>query len=197
MPQPVILSEAEYGRLVDALSSCLDFLPEDANRRRIPELPLRELDRFVATFAEEHGVELPLSPQIQVHAEQVVREALRQAANRSEHLDLFVLDTLANDIEAFLDVLRLANHPDAGWQDYLGRALEKAEIEDSLRRLVRSGLVEAGADLGSGLTGLGLYQMPEVSPEETLYLMTNAGRERHEAWKRGEVDTSGSPGKGA
>lgn len=103
-----------------------------------------------------------------------------------ELIDLFVLDTLANDIEALEDILRMLNSNTVlGWRHAHPAPFERAEVVLALTRNIRGGLIEACAyDVAAkALVGLGEQLVPDGSMDVLWFRMTRRGRMVHEAWE--------------
>jgi hypothetical protein len=121
---------------------------------------------------------------LQEQTQKRVSAAFARAALRPENLDFFVLDTLANDIEGFADVIRLVNHPVIGWADVAGRGFTATEATTALLRLIREGSVEACylSDDGKELRGAGDAVVPTLPLGDLWFRMTPRGRIRHTNW---------------
>jgi hypothetical protein len=103
-----------------------------------------------------------------------------------EPLDLFVLDTLANDLEALEDILRMLNSDTVlGWRHAHPQPFERDEVVLALTRNIRAGLVEACAyDVAAkALVGLGEQIVPDGSMDDCWFRMTRRGRMVHDAWE--------------
>jgi len=101
-------------------------------------------------------------------------------------LDFFVLDTLANDIEGFEDVMRLPNHEQLGWRHLHGASIGEPEAEEALRRLVADGLAAIGLyDLE--IRALRSYEAQgwpvHTELEGMWFRITEKGRSLHSAWE--------------
>lgn len=100
-------------------------------------------------------------------------------------VDLFVLDSLANDIEALEDILRMLNSDTVlGWRHAHPEPFERAEVVSALLRLIENGLAEActyDSD-AKALVALGERLVPDGSMDDIWFRMTPRGRMVHEAW---------------
>jgi hypothetical protein len=102
-----------------------------------------------------------------------------------EPIDLFVLDTLANDIEALEDILRMLNSATVlGWRHAHPALFERDEVLLALLRNVKAGLVEACQydPTAKALVGLGEQVWPAGSADDLWFRMTSRGRMVHDAW---------------
>jgi hypothetical protein len=102
-----------------------------------------------------------------------------------EPVDLFVLDTLANDLEALDDILRMLNSATVlGWRHAHPDPFEREEVVLALARNIKAGLVEACVydPAAKALVGLGEHVWPDGSMDEFWFRMTRRGRMVHEAW---------------
>lgn len=100
-------------------------------------------------------------------------------------LDMYVLDALANDLEALDDILRILNSPsELGWRDQHPDLFTADEIVPAIIRGVRSGNIEACVYSASekGLVGLGEGVLSSDSADETWFRLTQRGRLVLSAW---------------
>ena len=103
-----------------------------------------------------------------------------------EPIDLYALDALADDIEGFEDVVRLANHPKLGWQRLYGGPIPADELFAALQRLVADELVEPLTLDAKGTTLLPLDSsawMAGEDPTDLWFRITSKGRTIHAAWE--------------
>jgi len=101
-------------------------------------------------------------------------------------MDLFVLDTLADDIEALEDILRSINHPDIGWQTQHGGPIGRPDVHQALLRLVQEGFVEVSVfDPGTkALVAVGENRWPTNADLSDLWFrITERGRLLHSNWE--------------
>lgn len=106
-------------------------------------------------------------------------------------IDYFVLDALANDLEAVEDIVRLVNHADIGWTDLAGGPIVRSAVLLALPRLVRDGLVQAYvyAAASPTLEELPVGALPDVPLEDCYFGLTARGRVVHANW----AHTHGTP----
>jgi hypothetical protein len=100
--------------------------------------------------------------------------------------DLYVLDALANDIESLEDVLRMLNSDTVlGWHRTWGRPFQRAEIVESLARLIKEESVRAHVLTpdGKGLDPLPPRTLPSATFDDVWFEMTPHGRMRHANWE--------------
>jgi hypothetical protein len=100
-------------------------------------------------------------------------------------LDYFVLDSLANDLEALEDVLRILNSDAIGWRTHHPEPFTKDEVVPTLCRCIRDGLVRAavlGAD-GKYLEPLEDRALPTCSVDDVWFELTARGRIVHSTWE--------------
>ena len=101
-----------------------------------------------------------------------------------QDIDYFVLDALANDLEAVEDIVRLVNHPAIGWTDVAGGPIERTAVLLALPRLVREELVQVYVHAASApeLEELAVGQMPDVPLDDCYFGLTARGRLVHANW---------------
>ena len=107
-----------------------------------------------------------------------------------QQIDYFVLDALADDLEALEDILRLVNHESIGWRSHNGgRAFARDDVVSALRRGVREGLIEAFTldSSGKSLRPLGVGRLPSASLDDYWFGLTPAGRLTHQNWTPPEI----------
>lgn len=100
--------------------------------------------------------------------------------------DLYVLDSLANDIEDLDGILRMLNSNTAlGWMKAWGRAFEREEIVGALSRLVTKDAVRVLVltDDGKSLTDWPRGALPPASYGDVYFAMTERGRLLHSSWE--------------
>lgn len=103
-------------------------------------------------------------------------------------LDLYVLDTLANDIENLEGILRMLNSDTVvGWHAEWGRPFDRTEVITALSRLIRNEMIQAYAlrHDGKALEALPAGQLPSGSYDEAYFGMMPRGRLTHENWDPG------------
>lgn len=99
--------------------------------------------------------------------------------------DLYVLDTMANDVEDLAAIMRTLNSDTAaGWHRTWGRRFERQEVIASLSRLVTADLARASALApdGKSLVELAERQLPSGSYDDAWFAMTPRGRMLHANW---------------
>jgi len=99
--------------------------------------------------------------------------------------DLYVLDSLANDIEDLEGILRMLNSDTAlGWRAEWGREFEREEIVQALTRLTRADLVRTLVLAGDGksLQELPARALPPESYDSAYFCLTERGRMKHTSW---------------
>jgi hypothetical protein len=100
-------------------------------------------------------------------------------------IDHFVLDALANDMEAIEDILRMLNSDtELGWRDKHPAPFTREEVLPVLARLIGEDLVEACVPDGTepGLRDAGPRVLPDGSWDEVWFRMTPRGRIVHSTW---------------
>ena len=99
--------------------------------------------------------------------------------------DLYVLDSLANDIEDLEGILRMLNsNTELGWATEWGRPFQREELVTALSRLVTKGYVQvfALAADGKSLEPLAPTVLPPGTYQDTYFGMTDRGRLIHRNW---------------
>lgn len=106
---------------------------------------------------------------------------------RREHLpDMYVLDSLANDVENLDDILRILNSDTAvGWHKHWGRHFKREEVVQSLSRLIQaeSVLVSVLTPDGKWLQELPSGALPSASFDDAWFGITPRGRLIHTNWE--------------
>jgi hypothetical protein len=100
-------------------------------------------------------------------------------------VDLYVLDVVADDIEDLDGIMRTLNSDsEIGWHRVRGRYFTRAEIVQSLSRLIREDLVIVAllAPNGTTLADTSPRQLPPGSYDDAWFAMTTRGRVRHSNW---------------
>ena len=100
--------------------------------------------------------------------------------------DLFVLDSLANDIEDLESILRMLNSETVlGWKQEWGTTFARDVVVEALSRLIRKELVEVliAASDGKSLMPLGRGLLPPGSYDDVYFSMTDRGRLVHTNWE--------------
>ncbi len=179
-----MLTDRDFQGVLDDLCVKLGFMLFEPACSQLSVPPYEEIDEFAETVMKVEGHPSPYDPQLLRQVVDLVRAAFARAAARPENMDLFVLDTLANDLEGFGDILRLINHDQVGWSDLLGRRFEVSDVLTTLLRLIRGGDAEVCVESreGSGLVPAGPGVVPDAPLEEQWFRMTNRGRMRHRSW---------------
>jgi hypothetical protein len=104
----------------------------------------------------------------------------------TEVLDLYVLDSLANDIEDLEGILRMLNSDSAlGWTKAWGRPFAREEVVGALSRLVVRDAVRVLVltDDGKSLTDWPRGELPPASYGDVYFAMTERGRLLHSVWE--------------
>lgn len=99
--------------------------------------------------------------------------------------DLYVLDTLANDVEELDSILRMLNSNTVlGWSDEWGRPFSRPEVVAALSRLIKRDLVEVLTltEDGKSLRELGSGILPPNTYDDVYFSMTAKGRLVHRSW---------------
>ncbi len=101
-----------------------------------------------------------------------------------EPLDYFILDSLANDLEALEDVLRILNGDAIGWRTHYPVPFTRAEVVPALYRCIRDGLVRAAVltEDGKSLEPLEDRALPTRSVDDVWFQLTARGRIVHSSW---------------
>jgi len=104
---------------------------------------------------------------------------------RELRADMYVLDSLANDVEDLDSILRLLNgSTEFAWRGEWGRAFRREDVVASLSRLIRRRAVRAyvlSVD-GRRLEGLSEGVLPSGDFGDAHYGMTPHGRMMHSHW---------------
>lgn len=98
---------------------------------------------------------------------------------------LYVLDTLANDLEDLESILRMLNSDTMlGWKWRWGRSFTRQEVVQALVQLIRADYVRVAAIApdGTSLEPLAPRQLPAGSFDDVWFEMTPAGRLVHTNW---------------
>jgi hypothetical protein len=99
--------------------------------------------------------------------------------------DMFVLDSLANDVESVDDILRMLNSETVlGWTSEWGRSFTEEDVHRALTRLIKRELVRAFAVAGDSptLEELPLQEQPPEGLNEGYFGLTESGRRFHREW---------------
>jgi hypothetical protein len=98
-------------------------------------------------------------------------------------IDLYVLDSIADDVEDLESILRMLNSDSAiGWHRAPGRHFERQEVVEALSRLVRSDLARVSVLDGKHLVELKAGQLPPESYDHAWFAITARGRVVHTTW---------------
>lgn len=100
--------------------------------------------------------------------------------------DMYVLDSLANDVEGLEDVLRILNSDEAiGWHKRWGRHFTRDEVVQALVRLIKADHVRASVLTSDGkwLQELGPTELPPGTFDEAWFGITPQGRMVHTNWE--------------
>jgi hypothetical protein len=99
--------------------------------------------------------------------------------------DMFVLDSLANDVESLDDILRILNSDEAiGWHKQWGRHFTREEVVQALARLVRADHVRVSTLTSNGkwLEELAPTELPASTFDDVWFALTPHGRVVHTNW---------------
>jgi hypothetical protein len=104
-----------------------------------------------------------------------------------DKVDMFVLDSLANDIESLADVMRIINSdsPELGWRDLHPAEFSRVEVLTALKRLTRDELVSVLRYSADGATITNAPPTDSFAWEEVddlYFAMSERGRMVHRAW---------------
>jgi hypothetical protein len=105
--------------------------------------------------------------------------------------DMYVLDSLANDIEDLDNILRILNSDTTlGWHKQWGRHFGREEIVQSLARLIKNGCVRVSVLTADGkwLEELAPLELPPESFDHVWFAMTPHGRIVHTNWHPAGLD---------
>ncbi len=112
---------------------------------------------------------------------------------RELRADMYVLDSLANDVEDLDSILQLLNgNTEFAWWDEWGHPFRREDIVESLSRLIRRKAIRAyvlSAD-GKRLEGLSEGVLPSGDFGDAHYGITPHGRILHRHW----CDENGNDG---
>lgn len=107
---------------------------------------------------------------------------------REDTPDLYVLDTLADDVEELSSILRSLNSDSAiGWHRIWGRHFRREEVVQALSRLIRADSVRVAVLTpdGKSLAEVQPRQIPPASYDDAWFSMTARGRLLHSNWNPG------------
>jgi len=99
--------------------------------------------------------------------------------------DLYVLDTLADDIEDLSTIMRSLNSDSViGWHRAWGRPFARDEVVQALSRLIRKELVQVAVltSDGKSLENLAPGQLPLGDYDAGWFAITPRGRLVHANW---------------
>jgi hypothetical protein len=105
-------------------------------------------------------------------------------------IDLFVLDSLASDIESLDNVLRVLNSDtDVGWHREWGRHFVRDEIVQSIARLIQNDLVRVYLwdEVQRGLVESAPRVLPPADFDNVWFGLTERGRMIHTNWETGSA----------
>jgi hypothetical protein len=99
--------------------------------------------------------------------------------------DMYVLDSLANDVEDLETILRLLNgDTELAWRDEWGREFQRSEVVEAVSRLIRRNAVRAYAisSEGKSLHALPERTLPSGDYGDAYFGLTPQGRMLHRDW---------------
>ena len=99
--------------------------------------------------------------------------------------DLYVLDTLADDVEDLTTIMRALNSDAViGWHRLWGRRFTREDVVPALSRLIMSDLVRVAVPTADGksLENLADGQLPPADYNDVWFAMTPRGRIVHTDW---------------
>ena len=99
--------------------------------------------------------------------------------------DLYVLDTLADDVEDLSTIMRALNSDTAiGWHHTWGRPFSRDEVVQALSRLITNDLVQVAvlAENGKEVENIAAGQLPPGDYDDVWFAMTPRGRVVHSTW---------------
>ena len=100
--------------------------------------------------------------------------------------DMYVLDSLADDVENLEEILRSLNSDTAvGWHQRWGRHFSREEVVQSLSRLIQTDCVRASVltENGKWLQELPSSTLPPGNFDEAWFGLTPRGRLIHTNWE--------------
>jgi hypothetical protein len=105
--------------------------------------------------------------------------------NKSTLADMYVLDSLANDIEDLEGILRTLNSDSVlGWKHEWGHPFERQEVVEALSRMIREDLVGVYAlNQENVLEALQGRQLPPADFASFWFGITERGRLVHSNWE--------------
>lgn len=112
--------------------------------------------------------------------------------------DMYVLDSLANDVEDLESILRILNSDTSiGWHKQWGRQFDRAEIVQSLTRLIKADSVRVSVLTPDGkwLQELALRELPAGSFDDAWFALTPHGRIVHTNWQPTGFDEGADSGQ--
>ena len=181
-----VLKTSELRSLLDELCTAAGVCVPPPERRILEAQRADDVDELTAAVLRAAGI---ATPEGDMAVYEDVRARIRSAIAKSPSaLDLFVLDTLVNDIEGFEDALRLLNHAEVGWTDQIGRHFDADDLRASLTRLIKEGYVEACVPSVTDhtLQGAGDRVLPPDPITDLWFRITPRGRWRHRVWAPAE-----------
>ncbi len=100
-----------------------------------------------------------------------------------------ILDSLANDLEALEDVLRILNGDAIGWRTHHPEPFTRNEVVPALYRCIRDRLVRAAVLTrdGKSLESLDDHVLPTGSVDDVWFELTARGRSVHSTWEPPEA----------
>lgn len=117
--------------------------------------------------------------------------------SRARLPDLYVLDTLADDIEDLATMMCALNSDTSlGWHRLWGRHFTREEIIPALSRLIKGGLVQVASLSvdGKSIESLPAGQLPPGDYDDVWFLMTSRGRLVHSNWDPERPEDDGGIG---
>jgi hypothetical protein len=108
--------------------------------------------------------------------------------------DMYVLDTLANDVEDMESILRMLNSDtNLGWRREWGRDFTKEDVVAALSRLIHQDFVQVFALDGEGkmIQEIGRRIMPAGTYADAYFGITQRGRLVHSNWD--DPESPGTP----
>jgi hypothetical protein len=99
--------------------------------------------------------------------------------------DMYVLDTLANDVEDLESILRMLNSDtDLGWRDEWGRSFTRSDVVAGLSRLIRQEFVQVFVrdEAAKTIQQSARRALPPSNYDDVYFGMTERGRIVHSNW---------------
>ena len=105
--------------------------------------------------------------------------------------DMYVLDSLANDVEELSHILAMLNSDEViGWHQRWGRRFTREEVVQALARLIQANHVRVSVLTSDGkwLQELAPTELPPGTFDDAWFALTPHGRMVHTNWDPGGME---------